>query len=391
MGARADVLSDVVLNKFKPRIMSVDEMDSLLNGPEKEPQRFVLQYRNPQKMYRHSFVAEWYLYDTKKKTELALSDTLVRDAYRSPDGRYIVYGKGQDLYIYKVDFHTEVHITREAADGYDVFSGVSDWLYEEEFGTTRLFEFSPDSKMVAFVRLDETAVPTFSWQMFLGERYPTLRSLRYPKAGDANAKASVCVYDIRSKAIHTLQLPDMDDCYVPRMTWREVPGQKRKKDEPVEYELMVEKINRDQTRMDVYACNPKSTVCRPFYSESSNRYYVDYELFDQWKWLSDGRVVVLSEKDGWRQAFLYSAQGAQQQVLTPAGTDVTAVYAVDEKAQTLYYQAAPTPSTRQVYALNYKSGQITQLTEGEGMHAARFSADTKRFIDEYQSFDTPNA
>lgn len=389
MGAHADVLNDIVFNRYKARTLSISEQDSLLNGSPKEPQRYILQYRNQHKMYRHSFTAEWYLYDTKKKIELALSETLVRDACYSPDGRYIVYGKGQDLYIYKVDFHTEVPITHDAADGYDVFSGLSDWLYEEEFSRTRLFEFSPDSRMVAFVRLDETAVPTYSWQMFLGERYPTLRSLRYPKAGDANAKASVCVYDIRTKAIHTMQVPEMDDCYVPRLTWREVPGQKRKKDEPVEYELMVQKINRDQTRMDIYACNPKSTVCRPFYSEQSNRYFVDYALFDQWQWLTDGRVVVLSEKDGWRQAFLYSAQGAQQQVLTPAGTDLTALYGVNEKAGMLYCEAAVVPSERQVFAVSIKpnGGKPVwwALTSEAGCHSLRFSADMNRCIETFQS------
>jgi uncharacterized protein (DUF2384 family) len=70
--------------------------------------------------------------------------------------------------------------------------------------------------------------------------------------------------------------------------------------------------------------------------------------------------------------------------------DVTALYRVDEASQTLYYQAAPTPATRQLYALSLKKGTITQLTQEEGMHSARFAQNGRKMIDCFQSFDTPN-
>jgi len=140
----------------------------------------------------------------------------------------------------------------------------------------------------------------------------------------------------------------------------------------------------------VLACNPKSTVAHPLYKEESKQYFVDYELFDQWCWLSDGRFIVLSEQDGWRRAYLYSKQGMELKALTPEGMDVTAVYGMNEKTQTLYYQAAPTPSTRQVYALNIKKNTTTQITEEEGMWSARFNPDCSAAVLCYQSFDTPN-
>ena len=76
--------------------------------------------------------------------------------------------------------------------------------------------------------------------------------------------------------------------------------------------------------------------------------------------------------------------------LTPEGIDVTALYAVDEKTQTLYYQAATTPATRDIYGVNLKKGEPVRLSEGEGFHSARFSKDGRRFIDCFQSFDAPN-
>ena len=111
----------------------------------------------------------------------ALSDTLVRDAVLSPDGRYIAFVKGNNLYLHKLDFGTEVAITHD--ENPEIINGIADWLYEEEFGATCMFAFSPDSKQLAFVRFDETRVPTFSWQEYLGLTYPREASLRYPKDG----------------------------------------------------------------------------------------------------------------------------------------------------------------------------------------------------------------
>jgi dipeptidyl-peptidase-4 len=113
-------------------------------------------------------------------------------------------------------------------------------------------------------------------------------------------------------------------------------------------------------------------------------------LFDEWQWLSDGRVVVVSEKEGYVQAYLYSSQGIEQKKLTTMELDVTSVYGYDEKAQTLYYQAANTPMTRHGYAHNVKKGVTTQLTHGEGTHALHFSKDMKRYIDCFQSLSNPN-
>ena len=389
-------LSGILGGDYNALTLSVAEQDSILNadnGKVKEENinlysdktnRYKLEYENEEQIFRHSFVADWYVVDTERGTrkQLGGNGVKVRDAVLSPNGRYVAFAKENNLYIHKLDFGTEVAVSKD--DNLDIISGVADWLYEEEFGTTSLFAWSPDSKQLAFVRLDEREVPTFAWQVFLGDstnRYPQYtgsESLRYPKAGCKNAKASVCVYDVATKGVLAMQVNnDQADVYFPRLRW-ENDG------------LLVLRVNRDQTKMEVLSVNAKSTVSHPLYREESKNYFVDYTLFDEWLWLSDGRIIVLSEQDGWRRAYLYSAQGIKQKVLTPEEIDVTALYTVDEKNQMLYYQAAPTPATRQIFALSLKNGQVSQLTSGEGIHAARFSEDGKRMIDCFQSFDTPN-
>ena len=392
-GVQANNMMRILEKGFDAKTLTPEQIDSVLEtGSVEANNRYRLEWENEQRLFRHSFYADYYLVDTQKNTRTKMSDVPVRDAVMSPNGKYVVYAKADNnLYIYKVDFKTEVAVTTD--DNLEIFNGISDWLYEEEFGVTCLFAFSPDSKQVAFIRLDETNVPSFEWQTFLNDEgmmmYPQTHSLRYPKAGEANATASVCVYDIYYKTIKTMQIPEHMNGYVPRIVWTPIPAPTKADAQPMS-DLVVLHINRDQNKMDVLKGNPKSTVCRPFYSEQSNKYFVNYELFDQWQWLADGRVVVVSEKGGYQQAYMYSVQGVEQRLLTPGDCDVTQVYGVDEKAQVLYYQVANTPMTQQAYALNMKKNTTTCLTHGEGTHTLYFSKDWKRYVDCYQSVTTPH-
>ena len=379
------VLQGILAGDYNPKTLSAAEQDSILSIGDQTASagRYRLECENEERIFRHSRLAEWYVVDTMRHTRKQVGAGMgfdrVRDAVMSPNGRYVAFAKDNNLYIHKLDFGTEVAVTKN--EDTDIISGIADWLYEEEFGTTALFAWSPDSKMLAFVRLDEHEVPSFSWEVYSDTQYPTQESLRYPKAGCPNAKASVCVYDVATKGIQTMQVnPTSEDLYFPRLRWTPAG------------ELLVLRVNRDQTKMEILACNAKSTVSHLLYKEESDRYFVDYSLFDEYQWLSDGSFIALSEKDGWRRAYLHNAQGMEQRVLTPEGIDLTALYAVDEKVRTLYYQAATTPATRDIYAVSFKSGSPApvKLTDGEGTHSARFSKDCKRMIDCFQSFVTPN-
>lgn len=377
------VLTGILAGDYNAQTLSVEEQDSIMGV--QPTGRYRLVKENEQQIFRHSSVADWFIEDTMRHTRKRLGegmfkgeDVQVRDAVMAPNGRYVAFAKDNNLYIHKLDFDTEVAVTKD--ENTDIISGIADWLYEEEFGTTTLFAWSPDSKMLAFVRLDESEVPTFSWDVYADTQYPTAESLRYPKAGCANAKASVCVYDIATKGIQRLQVTGdgLQDVYFPRLRWYK------------EDRLFVLRVNRDQTKMEVLDCNAKSTVTYPWYQEESKKYFVDYSLFDQWQWLSDGRMIVLSEQDGWRRAYLYGSDGIKTRALTPESIDVTAVYGVNEKTQTLYYQAATTPSTRDIYALSIKKGDITRLTQEEGIWSARFDQEATKAVFCYQSFTTPN-
>ena len=410
------VLTGIIAGDYEAKTLTAEQQDSVLMGEglpvTGQSSKYKLTKEGTEKIYRHSEIAAWYVTETEKGKKKLLgesffksqesgvrsqesvvsgqsSDTIkMRDAKMSPNGRYVAFAKDNNLYIHKCDYGTEVAVTKD--EDKDMINGIADWLYEEEFGITALYAWSEDSKQLAFIKLDEHDVPSFSWNEFLGDglrvtgygypQYPRTETLRYPKAGCENAKASVWVYDVATKALRRLPVTGdgLGGVYLPRIKW-------------VNGNVMVLRVNRDQTKMEVVQCNAKSTVSQVIYTEESKENYIDYSLFDQWQWLSDGRFIALSEKDGWRSAYLYSNQGYELRRLTPEGIDVTAIYAVNERTQMLYYQAATTPATRHLYAVSIqKSAVSNQLTKEDGIWSARFSKDASRAVVCYQSFTTPH-
>jgi len=393
-------LTNILDGQYKPTVVTAAEMDSILNGPATE--RLQLRFENKKTLFRRSWEADWYLLDTQKNNKLPIGHG--RDAKMSANGKYIVYSKDNTLWIYKVDFNTQVCLTSEDNDS--ILCGISDWLYEEEFGTTALFAISPDSRQVAFVRLDPRKVENYSWQQFLPNNAlkpmlsnttmagPTTISQSYPNAGTANARATLCVYDIQTKGIITIPLstdPE-EDFYLPRITWRILPAVNTKNDKNAQpiYEVVVEKINRDQTTMELIACNPRSAVTRTLFSEKTEDYYMDYSLFDSYQFLANGQMILLSERDGYRRLYLHEADGTPVRCLTPDNADITEVYGMDAAEQVVYYEVATTPMERQAYAVSIKKGVITALTTAEGTHHLTLSDDRTQVIDCYQSVTTPN-
>ena len=379
----ADVMNDILDGVYDAQTLSAYQQDSILgNLPDR---RYRLDYTDKQQIYRRSFMANYVIVDTQKNTRKPLSDKPVRDAIISPNGRYIAFVKADNnIYLHKLDFGTEVAVTASPST---VWNGIADWLYEEEFGRTCLMQFSPDSKQLAFIRLDDQDVPSTSWQMMLPDGHPQTVTQSYPRAGEHNAKPSVQIYTISNKDIREASLPEADDRYIPRICWRTLPAAK-KDQEPVQ-QLAILTLNRDQNKMEVFTCNPASLVCTSLYEESSNDYYVDYSLFDDWQWLNDGRFIVLSEKSDWKQAYMHAPNGRQTALLTDNKCDITAMYGFDEATQTLYYQAATTPHERVCFALNTKKDTLSVIGEQHGWNSMYLSKDYKQAILAHESDQRP--
>lgn len=304
----------------------------------------------------------------------------------SPNGKYEAYIKGNNICVYKRDFKTGLAVTHD--EDSLILNGSADWLYNEEFDCGAMFEWSPDSKFIAFIRLDTRGVQSYAWQEILNAdsesgRYPVLQTIQYPRVGTPNSKASVCIYDMQYKDIRTLDIGEAE--YVPRLKW---------KADSESGKLYVEKLNRDQNKLEVLEINPKSGVSKLWYHEQCPDGWVDYRIFDEWQWLANGNVIVVSARSGWRQVYLYAANGKKVCQLTKDGQDVTKCYGYDESTKTLYYQVANTPMTRQNVSLRIEEGgkrkEEVRLDDGKGWCELYFNAHYTAYIEDYQTEAMPN-
>ncbi len=356
--ARADFLTDILTGQFDVKTVPTITKDSLLNGTQITNGLKPAQTR----VYQRG------VWGPQVKTRML-----------SPNGKYELYAKNNNLYVYKRDFKTDLAITHDTLPY--LFNGVADWLYNEEFDCGAMWAWSTDSKFVAFVRLNDKDVASFEWQEVLasGEGYPVTQSLNYPRVGTANPIPQLCLYDIQYKDIRTIDLGEVG--YMPRLRFA---GEM----------LYVQTLNRDQNEMKIYQVNPKSGVAQLWYREQCADGWINYANIDEWQWLSDGRVIVVSDKSGWRQVYLYASNGKQIRQLTADGHDVTQCYGYDEKTKTLYYQVANTPMTRQNIAMRLDDKGIKKslsaLDDGKGWCELSFSKDYTRYLKSYQSETVPN-
>ncbi|MFA5208920.1 MAG: DPP IV N-terminal domain-containing protein [Proteiniphilum sp.] len=366
---------DTLFNTRTARNCTFDTFQGFLVSPDENR---VLVYRDREQIYRHSFRADYYYHDVRRNMVRRLSDQPAKQMVPvfSPDSRMVAYVVENNIFLTKFDFDTESQVTGDGALN-SVINGATDWVYEEEFAVTRLMEFSPDSKMLAFVRTDESAVKEFSFQTYNEELYPGFRRFKYPKPGEANSTVDCRVFDIAARTTRTMEVPHDADGYIPRITFT-----------PNAEQLAVMTLNRNQNRFDLYYVNPRSTVARLILREESDS-YVDSEWLSSIRFMGD-KFTWVSERDGYSHIYLYGLTGTLQKQLTRGSYDVTALLAVDEASQTIWYQAADeSPLRRNIYRLNIQKGEPQKLSPQPGFNMAAFSENGRYFVMRHADARTP--
>ena len=344
----------------------------------------ILLWTNSESIYRRSSWADHYVYDCRRNTLEKLSDQgRQRDACFSPDGRMVAFGRDNNLYIKKLDFHTEVAVTTDGKVNH-VINGVSDWLYEEEFMTTRMYEWTADSKYLVFVRFDESAVKEYSFQRYCcGDEefkdyaiYPGEYRFKYPSAGEDNSKVSLHAYNVQLRTLQQMNLPVDGEDYLPYLRATCQPSQ-----------MAVLSLNRHQNVFKMYYVNPKANLCQLVLSES-NQAYVDPEYLSAIQFTTKDFTYV-SEKDGSRQLYLYNLNGTQKAQLTRGQGELLEYYGRDTVANLFYYQAVDDKPYRQVLCRCDAKGRVTRLSQEPGCHNAQFDQAFHYYIDSYSNLNTP--
>ncbi len=334
-------------------------------------------WTNKEYIYRHSWKADLFDYDVRRNFLKPFSDTpgkLMIPTF-SPDGRMCAFVRDNNIWLKKFDYDTESQVTKDGVEG-KIINGATDWVYEEEFATTNLMSWSPDSKMLAFVKFDETHVPSFEMQVFDGSLYPGFQSFKYPKAGQKNSIVGCYTYNVETKDIKQMNLPADADGYIPLIKFTTNPEQ-----------LAVMTLNRTQNLFCMYYANPKSTVSKLILKEES-KYYIESELIKNITFTPEN-FIYLSERDGYTHIYLYSPTGLLQKQLTSGKWDVTTFYGIDAVSQSVFYQSAEeSPLRRSVYKTDFKGNKV-RLSQKQGVNKANFSTNFKYFVNRFSNITTP--
>jgi dipeptidyl-peptidase-4 len=336
----------------------------------------ILVYTTPTPIYRRTFTAQYYIYNIPRNTLEPLSENGAQQMAKfSPNGRIVAFARNNNLFLKKLDFGTEIAITKDGEKN-RIINGTPDWVYEEEFVQTRYFDFSPDSKLVAYIKFDESEVSDFSFQL-INDACPALYTYKYAKAGTNNSKVSIHVYDVDNRT--TKQIAgDAEDVYFPVMKFT------ARNDA-----LAVVKLNRNQTEMNLLSIDPRSGVTTRLFSEKGTVYY-DYQNVSNIHFNSDNSFVTLSERDGWRHLYLFDPLGRVKTQITKGEWDVTDFYGYDEKSKTACFQAAmQSPLERHVFRADGK-GKPVCLDTRSGTHQAMFAKGFGYAIHTFNNTNTPN-
>jgi dipeptidyl-peptidase 4 len=325
-----------------------------------------------------------WLYDLSNNTAVQFTSAgdPSGDPKFSPDGSHISYVRKHNLYVRAVSGKNEKQLTKDS--GENLFNGDIDWVYAEELAVRSNYFWSPDSKEIAFLHMDETKVPVYPITDWM-PTHPTVDNEKYPKVGDVNPVVKLGVVDADRGKTRWITLTNDEDTYIPRFGWVR------------DGVLWAEVLNRNQDKLDLYFVDAKSGKSRIVLRETSPEAWVNVN--DDFKVLKSGdRFLWSSWRDGHTHLYLYSfdkgnplaADAKLERQLTQGDFEVLGVEAVDEAAGVVFFAAnKDDPRQRHLFSVKLDGSGLQALTRDEGMHFGSFADDGKHYLDTYSRALTP--
>ncbi|MFN3530477.1 MAG: S9 family peptidase [Bacteroidia bacterium] len=331
-----------------------------------EDENLVLLSTQREKIYRYSSRENNFIFNRTTREIRALSPN-GKQAYASfsPDGKQLAFMRDNNIFVTNLSNYTETQLTFDGKMN-EIINGGTDWVYEEEFGFTRAFFWSPDSKKILYYKFDERAVPEFVMPIYDG-LYPTNYTFKYPKAGEKNATVKLFICDLGSMQHSEVATGSENDQYIARAGWTADAST-----------AWMQRLNRHQNKLELMAIDAQSGQTRVILTETSEQWV---DVHDDLNFLSDKkRFIWSSERSGYNQLYLYSMEGELLQTLTSGEYEVTNFYGLRESDGSIFYASAyPTPMERTIYKANLK-GDAVKLSPGRGKHSASFSKDFSYFL-----------
>ncbi len=335
---------------------------------------------NERQLFRRSSISDFYVYSLADRS-LTLAARDARSAELSPDGTMLGVERGGNMFIEDLGARTEKQVTTDATD--HVYYGHPDWVYEEEFGMTKAWNWSPDSRHIAFWQIDETAEPVIQLSDF-GGAHPAWDQLRIPQPGDSNPRVRVAVADAKTGKRTWLDTGTPGEFYIPRVYWTSRPDT-----------LAVMTLDRRQQVLTLYFFDVNTGGKRTVMTETSKTWI---DVFDFYAGIDDMMTFPagaheffwISDRDGWQHVYRYDYSGKLVNQVTRGSWSVTRIEGIDPAAQLIYYSSTvASPLERQLSAVKYDGSGTRRLTTTAGMHAINMAPSTRYYLDSWSSIKSP--
>src|SRR6266478_6843431 len=325
-------------------------------------------------VFHSSTALAWFDLKTETSRALLSGKETIADAKISPDGHYISFVRGHNLWLVSVSDGKQRRLTQNGTE--EIREGELDWVYPEELDIKTAYWWSPDSSAVAYLEMDERKVsqyPLVNFSAYDGEA----EMERYPVAGGANPVVRVLVASVKDGEPRAMDTGAETDNYIPRVDW--LNDSKH---------LAIQRLNRQQTVLELLIADADSGKSRIALTEK-DQYWIN--LSDDLYFFKDGkRFLWSSERSGYRHLYLYGLDGKQLAQLTKGDWEVSALEAVDESKGLIYFTATEKSALeRQLYRVALDGTGFARVTKEDGTHHVNIAPKAAAFVDTYSNSMAP--
>ena len=328
-------------------------------------------------IYRHSFLGKYQVKDLKSGREVLINGgKLVQEPRFSPDASKVAFVEGNNIFYQDLETGKITQITTDGEKNH-ILNGISDWVYEEEFGHSRQYEWTKNSDAIVFVKSDETAVREVNLPIYQGNLYPEEMKFKYPKAGEENSKVSAFMYQLSNKKLSKIDLSAFKGYYIINV----VPTQKYD-------EIVLITSERNQNAMDILKVNTKTGKTIKLFTEIDEKWIdTDKNIIE---FLEDNSFIWASERDGYRHLYWYNENGKLKKQITKGNWEVVEYYGFNPKTKEVFIQTTQNGSINKVISkVNINTGKSLIISEKEGDNIANFSKNYRYFIETSSAVDKP--
>lgn len=364
---KEDLIDNSTL-KLNDKIVRIDDYE--FSSDESK----VLIASNTESIYRYSSKSDYYVYEVgSKKISKLTEGSQQMYATFSPNANKVAYVKDNNLYYIDLAIGKEIQISSDGKKG-EVINGASDWVYEEELTLVKAFMWAPDGSKIAYYKFNESEVKEWSLKYY-NELYPEEVRFKYPKAGEANSKVDIYVYDLNTNQSTKLNI-DGDYEYVIRINWTNDSKA-----------VAIQTMNRHQSELKMHLVDVISNKDNVVYQESHEKYIeIPTTVFLKKK----NQFIITSEKDGYNHMYLYDISGKLIKQITSGNWEVTEIYGVEEKSGVVYFQSTEEGAiSRNIYSVKLNGSAKKRISNRDGVNGAEFSNSFKYFINTNSSANVP--